>query len=99
MGKGSGSVSMTEIKYRKKKWKTNHMVPLQKKKRMPIELNYLEKKRRLRGPLLDRDQMKYKPYSWNTEFKDQETADKFDCIYDKAQQISVNEDMQEQYLR
>jgi len=90
---------MTEIGYKKRKWKPNPLVPPPKPKRPAIKLNYLENKRRSRGLDLDREQLKYKPNQWKTELKDRETQEKFDFIFDKAQQISSNENMQEQYLR
>lgn len=90
---------MTDIGYKKRKWKPNPMVPATKLKRNPIELNYLEERRRSNGAVLDRDQIKYKPIKWQKELKDKDTLDKFDYVFDKAQQISANQDMEEQYLR
>lgn len=75
------------------------MVPEPKVKREPIQLNYLENKRRMKGPIAERDYKEYTPYKWDSHAKGKEGMDKFEFIYEKAQKITADEDMQEQYLR
>jgi hypothetical protein len=75
------------------------MAPKPKHKRIPKEINYLEKMRISKGPLLERDQVTYKPIQWKEEIKNLGSIEKFDYIFDKAQQISNTEDMTEQYIR
>ncbi|CAI2385591.1 unnamed protein product [Moneuplotes crassus] len=100
--KRSGSLSSANKKYKRKKFKPNPMVPPPKVKKEPIELKYLENKRRKKGPTGDRDSQDYKPYKpyqWDSEIKDKKGLEKFDFVLDKSHQISANEDMQEKYLR
>jgi hypothetical protein len=90
---------MTDINYTKHVYKPNSMLPAPKAKRSPIQLHYLEDRRRTNGGIVDREDIKYKPYKWKKEMKHISTLDKFDYVFEKAQQISANEDMAEQYIR
>ena len=45
------------------------MVPPPKIKRSPVEVNYLENMRMVKGETLERDQQNYKPKNWKKELK------------------------------
>lgn len=90
---------IAQIEFKPRKWKPNPLVPPPKPKREPIEINYLEDKRIARGGVPDREQLSYEPKNWKDELRGKFTVDKFEYVFDKAQQISATEDMAEQYLR
>lgn len=93
-----GVTSMTELDYKKRKFKPNPLVPAPKIKRPPVEIKYLEEKRFKKGAIKDRMEIEYKPVNWKKEFKKPE-IEKFDSIFDKSLQISKDHDEVEQYLR
>jgi len=87
------------VGFKKRKWKPNPLVPREKPKLIPKVTDYLQKKRISGGPLLDKENQTYKPQKWKDELKTMQTLEKFEYVFDKAQQISQNEDMAEQYIR
>lgn len=60
----------TDFDFKQRKWKPNSMLPPPKNKRPPVDINYLENKRRMKGDIEERENTVYKPNNWKEELKD-----------------------------